>query len=101
VAVLCLILFVLEYTTLGLFGLITWQDLNWLTLAFIIFEIYITAKRLHDCSISGWFSLLLFFRVCIVPGILFMCIYPGTKGQNKYGADPHWTDTGNFPGDKA
>jgi uncharacterized membrane protein YhaH (DUF805 family) len=78
----------LNYVSLNFLRHITWNDKHWLMFVFILVEIYFTARRLQDCNISGWFSLLLFFRVLIVPMILFMCINSGTKGANKFGTDP-------------
>lgn len=70
------------------FFLPPWLVLLGIPLVLIVVEIYLTAKRLHDCNISGWFSLLFIYPPLAIPGILFMCLYPGTKGVNKFGADP-------------
>lgn len=47
----------------------------------------LTAKRLHDINLSGWFSLLL-----LIPflNFVFLLLYfiDGTIGDNKYGEDP-------------
>jgi uncharacterized membrane protein YhaH (DUF805 family) len=49
-----------------------------------IWQISASARRLHDRGVSGWFSLLV-----IIPGAeLILCILPGEKGVNRYGA-PH------------
>jgi len=81
-----LALFALNFATFGILGHVLFM--SGLMYAFIILEIYLTARRLQDCNITGWLSLLLYFRVFIIPGVLFLCIYPGTKGVNKFGADP-------------
>lgn len=77
---------VFHFASFGMFGYVLYN--SGLLYAFILFEIYLTAMRLHDCNISGWFSLLLFLGALLVPLVLFMCIYPGTKGANRFGSDP-------------
>ncbi|MCX6148376.1 MAG: DUF805 domain-containing protein [Candidatus Kapabacteria bacterium] len=54
----------------------------------IMVEIYITAKRLQDCNFSGLFSLFILIPTINVLGVLFLLIYPATKGENEYGNDP-------------
>lgn len=53
-----------------------------------LFEIYLSARRLQDCEISGWFSLLMIIPTVNGIGVLLLCVYPGTKGINKFGSDP-------------
>ena len=77
-----------NYVTFNFLGQITWNEMNWLMFVFIAVEVYLTAMRLQDCNVPGWFSLVLFIRVLILPIILFLCINPGTKGANKFGDDP-------------
>lgn len=50
---------------------------------------YVTVKRLHDTNQSGWWTLLytLIFGVYLIVPIV-LSLMPGTKGTNKYGADP-------------
>ena len=47
----------------------------------------VTARRLHDAGLSGWWQL-----IGIIPGgsiaVLVMTILPGKPGQNQYGPDP-------------
>jgi uncharacterized membrane protein YhaH (DUF805 family) len=71
-----------------MFSIFIVTELKWLLWVFIIFEIYLTAKRLHDCNFSGWLSLILLIGQIGFLTVLFMCLYPGTKGENKFGADP-------------
>jgi uncharacterized membrane protein YhaH (DUF805 family) len=57
-------------------------------LGLIVPSIAVTVRRLHDQDKSGWFYLLTF--VPYIGGIIMivlMCI-EGTRGPNKYGADP-------------
>jgi uncharacterized membrane protein YhaH (DUF805 family) len=53
-----------------------------------VFEVYISSKRLQDCNLSGWFSLLILIPKVgfIIPIIL--CFYPSTNGTNEFGLDP-------------
>lgn len=53
-------------------------------LPLVIWQFATATRRLHDCNMSGWLSLLL-----IVPGMqLFLLLMPGTKGENKHGPSP-------------
>lgn len=57
-------------------------------LAIVIPFIAVAVRRLHDREISGWWMF-----VWIVPFIgalivLVLCALPGTKGRNRFGADP-------------
>jgi len=46
--------------------------------------IVLTIQRCHDLNISGWWSLLVF-----VPLVSFYFFFaPGTKGANRFGAEP-------------
>lgn len=59
-----------------------------LWLAIIVPSIAVQVRRFHDQDLSGWFVLLGF--IPYVGGlviIVFMCL-PGTKGDNRFGADP-------------
>ncbi|MFM9989556.1 DUF805 domain-containing protein [Flavobacterium sp.] len=51
-------------------------------------EFYLTYKRLQDCRFPGWYCLLLFIPIIFEIIILILCLYPGTKGVNKFGLDP-------------
>jgi len=58
-------------------------------LALLIPNIAVQVRRLHDQDRSGWFILL--FAIPYVGGLLsiiFMLI-PGTRGENRFGPDPH------------
>lgn len=68
-------------------------------LAIIIPGIALYVRRLHDQNLTGWIYLGIFV-VSLIPligllasiaSIVFACI-PGTKGPNKYGADPYGND---------
>lgn len=50
-------------------------------------QLRLAARRLNDINFSGWYSLLLLIPIVNFAGILLYFI-DGTKGSNKYGADP-------------
>ena len=50
---------------------------------YAFFVIYI--KRLHDLNQSGWLSLIILFPFLNFFFTAYLCIKPGTPGQNKYG----------------
>jgi uncharacterized membrane protein YhaH (DUF805 family) len=58
-------------------------------------NIALMVRRLHDRNMSGWF-LLLFFVLYMIPlvnflvliGFIVLMCLEGTRGPNKYGADP-------------
>ncbi len=57
-------------------------------LAILLPSIGVGVRRLHDLDKSGWWLLL-----CLIPIIgflvlLFWFIQQGTRGQNRFGADP-------------
>ncbi len=64
-------------------------------------DVPVMIRRLHDRNLSGWFALLFIF-LFFVPFVSFVaavfqfvivgCL-PGTKGSNKYGADPKAMET--------
>ena len=66
-------------------------------LPFVIVQYFLTAQRLRDFGVSGWFSLLWLAipfapeetRLFLPLGFLFvLCSIPGTKGNNRFGEDP-------------
>jgi uncharacterized membrane protein YhaH (DUF805 family) len=66
--------------------LIGFAAIAWL--AILVPSIAVQVRRFHDQDLSGWFVLLGF--IPYIGGlviIVFMCL-PGTKGDNRYGADP-------------
>jgi len=50
-----------------------------------------TVKRLHDINHKGWWALLLPF---VMP---FLAWYPGTRGENRFGAEPKGSDVKREP----
>ncbi len=61
---------------------------NLVSLALLIPSIAVTVRRLHDTDRSGfwWFIGLVPFVGWIV--LLVFCALEGTRGQNRFGADP-------------
>ena len=55
-------------------------------LAVTVPSIAIVARRLHDINMSGWWYLLIFTIIGIIPLIIWFCT-EGTKEANKFG-DP-------------
>ena len=44
-----------------------------------------TAKRLHDCWMSGWLQLIPYINILL---IIFLIFIDGKIGDNKYGSNP-------------
>lgn len=53
----------------------------------ILALLYLSVLRLHDINLSGGYALLGLIPIINIAGIALFLI-PGTKGANKYGADP-------------
>ena len=58
------------------------------TLGHILPSLSLVVRRLHDVGKSGWFYLIAF--IPIIGGIWLFVLFctEGTRGENKYGADP-------------
>jgi uncharacterized membrane protein YhaH (DUF805 family) len=54
------------------------------SLATIVPSIAVGARRLHDINKTGWWQLIAFTIVGIIPLIYWAC-QPGTAGKNDYG----------------
>lgn len=55
---------------------------TWISLA-------VYAKRWHDCSKSGWMSLIMFIPVLGIIGLIgYLGLVGGSKGANNYGENP-------------
>lgn len=48
----------------------------------------VTARRLHDIGLSGWWSLLSFIPYLGTVVLLIMCCMDSKPGSNKYGNNP-------------
>jgi uncharacterized membrane protein YhaH (DUF805 family) len=60
----------------------------------------VAVRRLHDTNRSGWWVLLAFIAILIVP-LIFLIVWlasPGTVGDNQYGPDPRSGAAGAAPG---
>lgn len=64
---------------------------------FLVAQYFLTAQRLRDFGVSGWFSLLWIVIAVLPPAysgafslafLFVLCAVPGTQGDNQYGSDP-------------
>lgn len=67
------------------------------TLAILVPSLAVGARRLHDIGRSGWWML-----IGLVPVIGFIVLIvwyasEGTRGDNRFGADPKADDAGGVP----
>ena len=85
--------YVLLYVGIGIIGVVT--DIEELTLLYglvvLVPGIAITARRLHDTNMSGWWQL-----IGLVPfiGLIVMIVFlvrAGDQTANQYGPDPKVT----------
>jgi uncharacterized membrane protein YhaH (DUF805 family) len=56
-------------------------------LAVLVPSIRLAARRLHDTGRSGWWFLIGFTIVGLIPLVIWYCL-PGKPGTNKYGPNP-------------
>jgi uncharacterized membrane protein YhaH (DUF805 family) len=54
------------------------------SLATLIPSLAVGARRLHDTGKSGWWQLLAFTVIGLIPLVIWFC-QEGTKGKNSYG----------------
>lgn len=57
-------------------------------LAIFLPALGVGVRRLHDMDKSGWWLLLSFIPLIGFIILLFWFVQPGTRGQNRFGADP-------------
>lgn len=60
----------------------------------LVFSIAMAIRRLNDLNQSGWFSPLIFPPFINALFFLYLLFWPGTRGENKYGAAPGANSTG-------
>jgi len=58
------------------------------SLAVFIPSLAVVVRRLHDVNKSGWMYLLMLLPIIGWIWILVLLFTEGTRGENKYGADP-------------
>ena len=62
-----------------------------LVLIFLIFmmiaSLALAVRRLHDLDKSGWWYLLVFTIIGIIPLTIWFC-FKGTEGENRFGENP-------------
>ena len=64
-----------------------------LFLAFVVPNLAVAVRRLHDLNKSGWWLLLGFIPAIGGLILLIFACLPGTPGANRFGADPLAADT--------
>lgn len=57
------------------------------SLAMFLPGLAVSVRRLHDVNRTGWWILILFTIIGIIPLIIWYCT-PGTEGSNDYGPPP-------------
>jgi uncharacterized membrane protein YhaH (DUF805 family) len=57
-------------------------------LALLVPALAVTVRRLHDFDKSGWWILIGFIPLLGGLYLLFLYVQPGTRGPNRFGADP-------------
>ena len=58
------------------------------SLALLLPTIAVTARRLHDTDLSGWWQLISFVPVFGLIALIWLCARRGTPGSNRFGAPP-------------
>jgi len=58
------------------------------SLAVLIPNIAVGARRLHDIGRSGWWMLIALIPLVGILVLIYWYAQPGTAGDNEYGADP-------------
>lgn len=59
-----------------------------IAIIFLIPTFYLFIRRAHDLNKSGWLVLLIFAPFIDVLFLLYLCLFKGTDGPNKFGDDP-------------
>ncbi|MFO1243005.1 MAG: DUF805 domain-containing protein [Rickettsiales bacterium] len=57
------------------------------SLATLLPSLAVTSRRLHDTNRSFWWILIAFTIIGLIPLLIWYCTR-GTKGDNRFGADP-------------
>ncbi len=74
---------------------------TWLAIAFwlilMVASLSSVIRRLHDISISGWGCVLYWIPLVNLLLLALLCLIPGQKIMNKYGAPPVSIDVSGFP----
>jgi len=69
----------------------TGYALNWLVkLALLLPSLAVCARRLHDTGRSGWWMLIAFTIIGIIPLVIWLAT-EGEKKDNQFGGDPKAT----------
>lgn len=70
------------------FGLLT----SLYSLFILLPGLAVTVRRLHDLEKSGWYVLVNWIPLIGTIWFFILMCSEGTRGANKYGADPKWTE---------
>lgn len=54
----------------------------------LVFSVLIAKRRFNDLNHSGWWQLLIYIPYIGLIPVLYMLLWPGTKGSNSYGPEP-------------
>lgn len=59
-------------------------------LALMIPGLAVTVRRLHDINRTGWWMLLIFGSIVIIPPfiLVYFCVQPSDQGSNRFGPRP-------------
>lgn len=57
-------------------------------LALLLPTLAVTARRLHDTDLSGWWQLVSFVPVLGLIALVWLCARRGTPGTNRFGPPP-------------
>ena len=63
-------------------------------LAIVLPSLGLAVRRLHDTNRSGWWYLIIFTIIGVIPLLIWFCTR-GTIGENRFGPDPLGTDQTN------
>ena len=55
------------------------------SLALLLPTLAVTARRLHDTDLSGWWQLISLVPVLGFIALIVLCVRPGTAGPNRFG----------------
>ncbi|SCE80988.1 DUF805 domain-containing protein [Micromonospora mirobrigensis] len=78
-------------SSLGIIGLIV-------TLALLLPSLAVGVRRLHDTNRSGWWLLIVLVPLVGAIVLLVFFVMEGTRGENRFGADPKVASYGVAPG---
>ncbi|PBQ33820.1 hypothetical protein CNR22_19210 [Sphingobacteriaceae bacterium] len=78
----------IQFSSLGMYGRDYGPLYSIYSLVMLVPSLAVSVRRLHDVNKSGWYLLLWLFLIIGWIWLLVLHCTEGTKGPNKYGADP-------------